>query len=77
MKYELYADIWFLTNFTMDSIALFAAGKVMGEPIRLGRICISSLVGILASMFLFFQLTDETLYQLCVHFLVNPLMVWL
>ncbi len=77
MGYVLYADIWFLTNFTMDSIALFAAGKVMGEPIRLGRLCISSLVGTLASMFLFFQLTDETLYQLCVHFLVNPLMVWM
>lgn len=77
MEYGLYADVWFLTNFTMDSIALLAAGKVMGERIRVRRLLFGSLVGTFGSMLLFFQLTDYTCYQLCVHFLVNPLMVWL
>lgn len=75
MEYGLYADVWFLTNFTMDSIALLAAGKVIGERIRVRRLLLGSFVGTLGSMFLFFRMSDYALYQLCVHFLVNPLMV--
>lgn len=77
MKYELYADVWFLTNFTMDSIALWIAGKLMRQRIRIGRFLLGSFVGTAGSMFLFFFLNDYTWYQLGVHFLVNPAMVWL
>lgn len=77
MEYELYADVWFLMNFMMDSMALFIAGKLMKQRIRPGRILLGSFVGTAASMLLFFQLKDYNWYQICVHFLVNPLMVYL
>lgn len=77
MEYELYADIWFLTNFTMDSIALWIAGKLMKQQIRMKRLLLGSFVGTAGSMCLFFLLSDYTWYQLGVHFLVNPLMVYL
>lgn len=77
VEYELYIDVWFLTNFTMDSVALMIAGKMMRERIRMGRLLLGSLAGTAGSMSLFFFLNDYTWYQLGVHFLVNPLMVWL
>lgn len=77
MEYELYADVWFLTNFMMDSAALWIAGKLMKQRIRVGRLLLGSFVGTFASMLLFFQLKDYNWYQICVHFLVNPLMVYL
>lgn len=77
MKYELYADIWFLTNFTMDSIALLIAGKLTKRQIWIGRLLLGGFVGTSGSMLLFFVMNDYVWYQLAVHFLVNPLMVYL
>ena len=77
MRYELYADIWFLTNFSMDTIALWIAGRIMKQRVRTGRLLLASFVGTAGSMCLFFFLSDYTWYQLGVHFLVNPAMVWL
>ncbi len=77
MKYELYADVWFLTNVTMDSLALWMAGKIMKQQIRAGRLLLGSFAGTAVSMLLFFVWDDYTWYQICVHFLVNPGMVFL
>ncbi|MCI8483047.1 MAG: sigma-E processing peptidase SpoIIGA [Lachnospiraceae bacterium] len=77
MKYELYADIWFLTNFTMDSIALLIAGKLMKQRIQMGRLLLGGVVGTGGSMVLFLGLKDYGWYQFGVHFLVNPLMIYL
>lgn len=77
MEYELYADIWFLTNFTMDVMALWAAGKMMKQRVCLGWLLLGAFVGTVGSMCLFFFLSNYTWYQLGVHFLVNPLMVWI
>ena len=77
VRYELYADIWFLTNFTMDGIALWVAGRMMKQRVRIGRLLLGSMAGTAGSMCLFFFLDDYTWYQLGVHFLVNPAMVWL
>ena len=77
MEYEIYADVWFLMNFIMDSAALLIAGKLMKERIRARRLLLGSFAGTSASMLLFFQLKDYNWYQIYVHFLVNPLMVYL
>ena len=77
MRYELYADIWFLTNFAMDSAALWVAGRMVKQRVRIGRLLLGSMAGTAGSMCLFFFLDDYTWYQLGVHFLVNPAMVWL
>ncbi len=77
VEYEFYADVWFLTNFIMDSISLWVAGKWMKQRIQVGRLLLGSFVGTSVSMLLFLGLNDYTLYQICVHFLVNPIMVYL
>lgn len=77
MKYVLYVDVWFLTNFTMDSAALIIAGRMMKRRVRIVRILLGSFAGTAGSMCLFFFLHDYTWYQLGVHFLVNPAMVWI
>lgn len=77
MKYELYADIWFLTNFTMDGIALVFAGKMMKQRIRIRQVLSGAFVGTCGSMALFFFLDNYIWYQLWVHFLINPFMVYL
>lgn len=77
MEYELYADVWFLVNFIMDSVALLIAGRLTKQRIRAGRLLLGSFVGTSASMLFFFQLKDYNWYQICVHFMVNPLMVYL
>lgn len=77
MEYVLYADIWFLTNFIMDSAALWISGRITKQRIHIKRILLGSLTGTIGSMCLFFFLNDYTWYQLGVHFLVNPAMVWL
>ncbi len=77
MKYELYADVWFLTNFSMDIIALWIAGRMMKQRVRIGRLLLAGFVGTAGAMCLFFFLSNYTWYRLGVHFLVNPAMVWL
>lgn len=77
MKYELYADVWFVTNFSMDIIALWIAGRIMKQRVRVWRLLLAGFVGTSGAMCLFFFLSDYTWYQLGVHFLANPLMVWL
>ncbi len=77
MGYELYADIWFLTNFTMDGIALFAAGKLMRQRISIGRLLLGCLVGTCGSGALFLWMDDYFWYQALVHLAVNPAMVFL
>lgn len=77
VKYELYADVWFVTNFSMDIIALWIAGRIMKQRVRVWRLLLAGFVGTSGAMCLFFFLSDYTWYQLGVHFLANPLMVWL
>ncbi len=76
-EYELYVDVWFLTNFSMDAIALWSAARLLRQPVPLRRILLGSLVGTGGSMLLFFQMHDYLRYQLTVHLFLNPCMVWL
>ena len=75
MEYKLYADVWFLTNFIMDSVALGIATKIMKQRIRIKRLFFAGFIGTAGSMGLFFVMNDYILYQLLVHLLINPLMV--
>lgn len=77
VEYELYIDVWFLTNFTMDGVALLLAGRMMRQRIRMGRLLFAAFAGTAGSMSLFLFLNDYTWYRLGVHFLANPAMVWL
>lgn len=77
MKYELYADLWFVTNFTMDAAALWVAGRIMKQRMRIKWLLLASFIGTAVSICLFLLLDHYTWYQIIVHLLVNPMMVWI
>ncbi len=74
--YRLYVDVWFFTNFMMDAAALWSAGRLCGQRAAPGRLMLAAFLGTCASMALFLGLSHYTLYQICVHFFVNPWMVF-
>lgn len=77
MKYELYADVWFVVNFTMDSIALWVCAKLMKQKIRGKRLLLAGFLGTMSSMTCFFLLKSYICYLLIVHVVINPFMVFL
>ena len=77
MNYELYADVWFVTNFAMDSIALWVCGRLMKQKIRGRRLFLTGFLGTAAAMACFFMMKHYICYLLTVHFMINPLMVFL
>lgn len=77
MKYELYADIWFATNCSMDCLALWLCGKLMKQSCRRGRIFFSGVIGTAAALTCFFIMKSYICYLLIVHLVINPLMVFL
>lgn len=42
---EIYADIYFLINFSMDFICLFLTGIILGKRIRIPRIILGAAIG--------------------------------
>lgn len=72
MSYEFYVDVFFLTNFFLDFLAVYAVGEILRQKKKLLRylICcaVCSLLGCV--LFLFMQSYDA--YLLCMHFIVNP-----
>lgn len=77
MQYELYADVWFLTNFIMDCLALKIAGRLMKQRVSIKWLLLAGFLGSAGSLGLFLIMDRYLWYQLLVHLLVNPLMVWL
>lgn len=45
MYYELYVDVFFLMNFTMDTILLVLLKKILACPVRYGRIFAGAALG--------------------------------
>ncbi len=45
MYYELYIDVFWMINFMMDSLLLFAVRQMLKCPVRKGRILIGGMVG--------------------------------
>lgn len=43
--YELYVDVFFLINFTMDTILLALLKKALACPVRYGRIIAGGVLG--------------------------------
>lgn len=77
MKYQLYVDVWFAMNFTMDTISLWVSGKLMKQKLKKRRILLAGFLGTTAAMTCFFCLNSYIFYVLMVHFVINPLMVFL
>lgn len=75
MNYEFYADVFFLTNFYLDFLAVYMVGRILNQKKRLLRYLICCALGSLAGCILFLCFRNYDLYLLCVHFIVNPGMV--
>lgn len=72
MKYEFYADVFFLTNCYLDFLAVYGVSEILGKKKRPGRFLIGSGAGSLIGCILFLTLKHYDLYLLCMHFIINP-----
>lgn len=45
MQQDVYADLLFLINFSMDYLCLYICARVLRRPIKLGRMLIASAIG--------------------------------
>lgn len=77
MEYEIYIDVFAMTNFGMDLLALFLTDIFLGRGRSFRKLVFPSLFGTTVGMLLFFLLNNYGLYTILIHFLVNPCMVWL
>lgn len=76
MTYVFYADVFFLTNCYLDFLAVYAVGELLNQKKRLLRYLIVSALGSLAGCVLFAVLQDYDMYLLCMHFMINPGLVF-
>ena len=53
LRHIIYADVVFLMNFCMDFLALFAAGKILGLKLSIGRLSLSGEIGAFYCIFTF------------------------
>lgn len=72
MDYGFYADVFFLTNFYLDFLALYAVGELLQQKRRIRRYLSVSAAGSLLGCMLFLWLTNYDLYLVWMHFIVNP-----
>ena len=77
MKYELYIDVFFFVNCFMDFIALTLTKMFLHKKGKILSLLFTSMLASAASLGLFLALSSYSLYQLFIHFLVNPLMLLL
>ncbi|MCM1258363.1 MAG: sigma-E processing peptidase SpoIIGA [Roseburia sp.] len=72
MKYEFYADVFFLTNFYLDFLAVYGVSEILGKKKRICRYLFGSAISSLLGCVLFLSLNQYDLYLLSIHFIVNP-----
>lgn len=72
MNYEFYADVFFVTNFYLDFLAVYAVSEVLQQKKRIARYLLGCAISSFLGCILFLQLGNYDLYLLCVHFIVNP-----
>ncbi|MBO5373580.1 MAG: sigma-E processing peptidase SpoIIGA [Lachnospiraceae bacterium] len=75
MKYEFYADVFFLTNFYLDFLAVYTASEILRRKKRVIRYLLGAALSSLAGCILFLYMPEYAFYMYSVHFLVNPAMV--
>ena len=78
MRQVIYADVVFLMNFCMDFLALFAAGKILGLKLSVGRLSLSSAIGALYCIFTFMYDADKIFVpEMIINIAVSVLMCFI
>lgn len=75
MRYRVYLDVFWVTNFAMDALVLLLVRQLRKHSAGIWRIFLSAGFGATAAVFLFLQLPGWGWYQLLLHAVVNPWMV--
>lgn len=75
MEYEFYADVFFLSNFYMDFLAIYTVNELLGGKRRIRRFLLGCGVGSLTGLLLFLYISNYSMYLLFIHFLLNPALV--
>lgn len=77
MKYELYIDVFAMTNGLMDLLALMFTDEILHRRAGMCSMFLASVVSAVLSVVLFLGMSDYLAYQMVVHFLLNPFMLFL
>lgn len=72
MRYEWYADVFWLTCFLTDLIAFLAASFVSGKRVRPGRCSAAAVLSAFMETFLFVVMSRYIVYRLTIALAVNP-----
>ncbi len=72
----LYADILFLINFSMDTVALYITGRIINRPTKAKRIAISALIGALAATLLTVFISEKyTITEPVISLILSAVMI--
>jgi len=78
LTHVIYADIVFLMNFCMDFLALFAAGKILGLKLSVGRLSLSSAFGAVYVIFTFmYDASKIIIPEMIIHITVSVVMCFI
>lgn len=75
MQYELYIDVFFLVNFMMDYLVLHIVRKALKCTATHGSVLLGALAGALASSVIICIPIPAFIKLICLHTLVNTIMV--
>ena len=73
--YALYIDTFLVNNCVMDFLALWMVDILLNRSAKKLRLLGWAAMGSLLSLGLFLWMNSYLLYQICMHLLVNPLML--
>lgn len=75
MKYEFYADVFFLTNCYLDFLAVCTVGEILRQKRRLRRYLAGCALASFLGCALLLLAGSYRAYLLCMHAVVNPGMI--
>lgn len=75
MKYIFYPDVFWVSNFAMDMLVLLLVRSFRKSRSSVFRMILSAVFGATASVVFFMSLNQFEIYQLLIHFILNPVMI--
>ena len=76
MRYELYIDVFFLVNVTMDCFLLAAVRKMLGSRVSYGRVFLGALSGaFLTCLIVMLPIPYASVKFILFHSLTNAVMI--
>lgn len=77
MKYEIYIDVFILMNFAMDLLALILTNIFLNRRKNFKTLILASVLGAIIGALLFLKMDNYMLYVTCIHFCINPIMLYI